>query len=133
MRLPIPGGRHEPIGRRIVELPEDPLALLYRDSHSGFVAFVPRGSIAAGRSLVAMKSTSGLPPCATCHGVRLTGSVAAPPLAGRPATYLVRQLWAFKTGKRNPPQAAAMRLVAAPLTADQMLSMAAYLASLPPQ
>ncbi|HEY2589991.1 MAG TPA: hypothetical protein VGI35_00260, partial [Steroidobacteraceae bacterium] len=36
MRLPLRGGRMEPLGRRIVELPEDPLALVYRDSHAGF-------------------------------------------------------------------------------------------------
>jgi cytochrome c553 len=133
MRLPIPGGRMQPLGRRIVELPEDPLALVYRDSHSGFIAYVPYGSISAGRSLVASAGASGLPPCATCHGATLNGSAAGPPLAGRPPSYLVRQLWAFESGERNPAAAAAMHLVAAPLTADQMLCMAAYLASRPPE
>jgi cytochrome c553 len=132
MRLPLPGNQTERLGRRIVELPVDPLRLVYRDSHSGFLAYVPRGSVANGRALINESDASGLPPCSTCHGPKLTGSPAAPPIAGRLPTYIVRQLWAFHGTDRRGDTAAAMRLVAARLEPDQMLDIAAYLASLPP-
>ena len=67
MRTALPNGGTEPIGERIVELPEDTLGFLYRDSHSGFIAYVPRGSVAAGEALVT-KEVYGMPSCTACHG-----------------------------------------------------------------
>jgi cytochrome c553 len=131
MRLPIPGPK-EPLGNRIVELPEDVSALLRRDSHSGFVAYVPVGSIAAGRVLVTTGAGGRTIPCADCHGVDLNGVADVPPLAGRPPTYMVRQLWAYQSGERRGAAAAPMQLVAAKLTPNEMLAIAAYLASRPP-
>jgi cytochrome c553 len=130
MRRIIPGGR-EPLGRRIVELPEDETALLNRDSHSGYVAYVPKGSIAAGKALVMAGAPGTGIPCNTCHGSSLTGFGAMPPLAGRPPCYLVRQLWAFQSGDRHGAMAGAMQMVASRLSVDEMLDIAAYLASLP--
>lgn len=132
MRLPISGAGTEPLGHRIVELPEDPVRLVYRDSHSGFVAYVPKHSITVGQTLVA-STESGLPPCTACHGSRLAGSAIAPPLAGRPPTYIVRQLWAYQNGDRNPESAAAMRSIVANLAPEQMVNIAAFLASRPPE
>lgn len=132
VRLPRLHGASEPLGERIVELPEDPARLLIRDAHSGFVAFVPRGSLTVGRRLVTLPLPGvGLPACPTCHGADLTGA-SAPPLAGRGPTYLVRQLWSFQSGDRNGGFAAPMRVVARKLTASDMLAIAAYLASLQP-
>jgi cytochrome c553 len=133
MRLPVSGGGTEPLGVRIVELPEDPLRFVYRDSHSGLVALVPKGSIAAGKVLVNQAASPGIPPCTTCHGERLTGLASAPPLAGRPPTYIVRQLWAFQHGDRAAESAAPMRVVAANLTVAQMVSIAAYIATRAPE
>jgi len=131
MRLPLSPPRTEPIGMRIVELPEEPVGLINRDSHSGFIARVPHGSIAAGRTLVNAGAPS-MPTCATCHGPKLTGFTTAPPIAGRPPTYTVRQLWAFQNGERTAESAAPMRVVIEKLTTRDMLCIAAYLATLPP-
>ena len=47
-----PDGGTEPIGRRILEIPADPFCTEIRDPHSGFIAYVPPGSIARGEALV---------------------------------------------------------------------------------
>jgi hypothetical protein len=52
MRTAVPNRGTEPIGGRMVELPESTVGLINRDSHSGFIAYVPRGSFAAGKALV---------------------------------------------------------------------------------
>ena len=51
-RLVSPEGGTEPIGHRIIEIPEDPFRTANRDPHSGFLAYVPPGSIAKGEALV---------------------------------------------------------------------------------
>jgi cytochrome c553 len=132
MRTAIPHGGTEPIGDRIVELPESTVGLLNRDSHSGFIAYVPRGSVAAGETLVTTMAADGAPPCSGCHGSRLTGVGDVPPIAGRPPSYLVRQLWDFQSGERRGTSAATMRSVTSSLTSHEMLAIAAYLASRPP-
>jgi len=43
-------------------LPQDPLGLIYRDLHSGFIADVPRGSVVAGRTLVAERGALAVVP-----------------------------------------------------------------------
>lgn len=126
MRLATLPPHTDDIGERIVELPEEPIGLINRDSHSGFVARVPVGSIAAGRALVSAGA------CGACHGPKLNGFTTAPPIAGRPPTYMIRQLWAFQNGGRTAAAAAPMRLVAGKLTPHDMLCIAAYLATLPP-
>ena len=132
MRTAIPNAGTEPIGNRIVELPVSTMGLLNRDSHSGFVAYVPRGSVAAGEKLVTSMAADGSPSCASCHGARLTGSGDVPPIAGRPPSYLVRQLWSFQTGERRGTLAAVMQPVTSKLTSVDMLAIAAYLASRSP-
>ena len=132
MRTALPNGVREPIGDRIVELPESTVGLLNRDSHSGFIAYVPRGSIATGETLVMTPTSNGTPSCASCHGTKFTGLGDVPPIAGRPPTYLVRQLWGFQSGERRGTSAAIMQSVASKLTSTDMLAIAAYLASRPP-
>ena len=46
------GGEIEPIGARIISVPEDDVLGERRDSHTGFVEYVPSGSVARGRALV---------------------------------------------------------------------------------
>jgi cytochrome c553 len=133
MRLPQPRGGTEPLGRRIVELPENVLGLVNRDSHSGYIAYVPNGSIAAGEALVSKGGPGRTLACASCHGPKLTGLGDTPPLAGRAPSYLARQLWAFQSGARAGALSAGMKPVVASLTADEMLDIAAYLASLAPR
>jgi cytochrome c553 len=132
MRTALPDRGTEPLGDRIVELPESTIGLLNRDSHSGFIAYVPRGSVAAGETLVATTTSDGTPSCTSCHGNKLTGVGDVPPIAGRAPSYLVRQLWGFQSGERRGASAAIMQSVASKLTSSEMLEIAAYLASRPP-
>jgi cytochrome c553 len=125
------GQSSELLGSRIVELPENAAALRNRDAHSGFIAYVPEGSLANGKGLVTRANEWGVA-CTACHGTNLQGLGGVPPLAGRPPTYLVRQLWNYQSGERRGSMAAPMRAIAARLRVDEMLAMAAYLASLPP-
>jgi cytochrome c553 len=134
----------EPINGRIVEMPEDEeQGDTLRNPHSGFVAYVPPGSIKKGEDLVTtggMKIVGGkivqgkTTACGTCHGLNLTGIVGAdvPPIAGRSPSYVVRQLWDIQQGTRNGSQAQLMKLVVANLTPEDLVAIAAYVASLPP-
>jgi cytochrome c553 len=129
MRTVLRGSSAEAIGTRIVELPQSESGLRNRDSHSGFVAYVPVGSVARGKSLAAAARIGA---CVGCHGSTLNGLGDIPPLAGRPPTYLVRQLWNYQSGDRRGSSAAPMQTVAVRLRVDEMVALAAYLASLPP-
>ena len=83
----------EPLGERIIELPENLQLFDLRDARSGFVAYVPPGSIARGRELVA--NGAGGVPCDTCHGAGLRGAGPIPGIAGRSPSYIVRELSDF--------------------------------------
>lgn len=123
-------GTRQPVGERIIEGPTDMERFEKRDPRVPIVAYVPPGSIAAGRTLAASGGPAGLP-CATCHGEGLKGGIA-PPLAGRSPTMLMRQLVAFKAGTRANDEAAPMRSVTAPLGDQEMIALAAYAGSLKP-
>ncbi len=69
------------------------------------------------------------PACATCHGIDLRGVGLVPPIAGRSPTYILRQLLAFRTGARATPAGAAMTPAVADLGLDDMVAVAAYVAS----
>ena len=75
--------------------------------------------------------TCGGAPQAVCHGADLLGLGDAPPIAGRSPSYLVRQLYDFKTGARDDMRAVLMKPVVARLTPAQMTDIAAYVAALP--
>ncbi|MFO1248069.1 MAG: c-type cytochrome [Alphaproteobacteria bacterium] len=123
-------GRKEPIGKRILEVPVNLERTEWRDSKSGFIAYVPKGSIARGKALV--ESGAGAFPCAACHGPDYKGNGNVPALAGRSPAQIVRQLYDFKAGTRNGPGAAMMKPEVAGMTDDMRLDIAAYLASLNP-
>ena len=73
MRFVQPGGEMEPIGNRIITVPVDQTKARLRDPHSGFVAYVPVGSIAKGKAL-AETGAGGRPlTCSICHGDGLKG------------------------------------------------------------
>jgi cytochrome c553 len=103
-----------------------------RDPHSGFVAYVPVGSLARGRKLAEEGADGRIVACVICHGPDLRGQADAPPVAGRPATYLVRQLFDFRAGARNGAGAQTMKPVVDNMSLDDMIDLAAYTASLPP-
>lgn len=118
-------GEREPLAGRIIEVPEDTARFENRDTHVGFVAYVPVGSVARGERLA-----SGAD-CASCHGVGLKGSGLVPALAGRSPSYLFRQLYDFKHGARDGADAAAMKEIAAKLSTEDMTALVAYAAALP--
>jgi cytochrome c553 len=125
-------GQMEPIGRRIIEVPEHLEQFESRDARSRFVAYVPPGSIARGEAYVATGGGGAVPPCATCHGPDLRGVGPIPPIIGRSTSYVVRQFFDFKSGARAGPGAAQMKPVAERLSLDDMIAVAAYLASRAP-
>jgi cytochrome c553 len=130
-RLRLPGGATEPIGNRIIEIAEDEEVVLNRDPRSGFIALVPKGSIAKGQVLVTTGADKTVP-CAICHGPTLKGLGEVPPIAGRQANYVVRQLFSIQDGSRGGVSSALMQQVVERLTLDDMLAIAAYTASRQP-
>ena len=131
-RLRHPDGGTEPIGRRIIEIPEDEDIVLNRDPRLGFVAFVPKGSIAKGEALVTRGGDGKTIACTICHGETLHGLVDIPPLAGRTPNYIVRQLFMLQTGERAGSHSPLMAKAVQKLTVDDMLDIAAYLSSREP-
>ena len=131
--------RTEPIAGRIIEVPEnEEQAETYRNPRSGFVAYVPVGSIKKGKDLV---TTGGMrivgdkivqgktTPCGTCHGLDLMGvPTCRPSPAARRATWCGR-CWDMQQGTRNGASAQLMKLVVANLTEEDLVSIAAYVSS----
>jgi cytochrome c553 len=70
--------------------------------------------------------------CAICHGPDLKGLASVPSIAGRSPSYIVRQLYDLKSGARAGMAAQLMNATVTNLTVDDMLSIAAYLASRTP-
>jgi cytochrome c553 len=131
--LHAPGSGTEPLGRRIVELPEDSYQTnMLRNPRSGLVAYVPPGSVKAGEMLATTGGGGRTQPCAVCHGLELRGTAAAPPLAGRQPGYLARQLYDFQRGTRNGALAPQMKPAVERLNDEDLIVLAAYMASLQP-
>jgi LSD1 subclass zinc finger protein len=120
----------EPIGRRIVESPVDTEGTeVFRNPRSGFIAYVPIGAVAAGEALATTSGGKTIQ-CAICHGENLDGLGLVPALRGRSPSYIARQLFDFQAGTRQGTWAPLMQGVVENLTADDMLHLSAYLASL---
>lgn len=132
MFLKLEGNEKEPIGKRIIEAPDNTEATeLLRDDHSGFTAFVAGGSIKKGEVLVTTGGGGKTIACGTCHGSDLMGLGPVPGIAGRSPSYLVRQLYDMQQGNRHGVWTELMKPVVAKLTTDDMLAVAAYTASRP--
>lgn len=125
-------GGNEPIGQRIVEVPVDAEQFEYRDGRSQFIAYAPTGSLAKGEAL-AKGSAGTTVACAACHGQDLQGAGTVPRIAGRSPSYVVRQLYDFQQGTRAGIYSALMKPAVEKLTEDDMIALAAYLASLKPE
>jgi len=142
--LPAAREKTESIAGRIIEMPENmEQAETYRNPHSGFVAYVPPGSLKKGEDLV---TTGGMrvvgneiipgktTPCVTCHGLDLMGVADVPPIAGRSPSYIVRQIWDMQQGTRNGASAQLMKMAITKLTPDDLVAIAAYVSSrVPPR
>ena len=132
MLLPAPGGGMEPIGNRVIELPEHPDRTELRDPTSSFVAYVPVGGIKRGESLVTMGDNGKTIPCVTCHGPGLKGLGDIPSIAGRSPSQMARQLIDIQTGARNGANTQLMKPVVSKLTDEDIVAITANLASLKP-
>jgi cytochrome c553 len=131
-RLQLPDGGTEPIGNRIIEVPEDMERVELRDPHASFVSYVPIGSLAKGEALVTTGGGGKTIPCAICHGVGLKGLGDVPNIAGRSPGNIARQIYYFQTGDRGGTSAALMKSVVDRLMGDDVLAIASYVASLEP-
>jgi len=118
-----------PLGNKIVEVAEDAEETeIMRNPRGTFVAYVPIGSVAKGKALVDQGDENILA-CSACHGPDLRGLADIPSIAGRTASYNMRQLWDIKQGTRNSPL---MTVPVANLSQEDMLNIVAYLATLAP-
>jgi cytochrome c553 len=125
-------GGTEPIGERIVEVPNDVEQFEHRDSRSQFTAYVPTGSIAKGEALAKTGGSGTTTPCVTCHGLNLRGVDSVPGIAGRSPSYLVRQIYDFQQHSRTGAASALMAPVVEKLSHADMIALAAYISSLTP-
>ena len=132
MFLTLEGGEKEPLGQRIIETPLDAEATeVLRDDHSSFIVYAPVGSLKKGQTLVVSgggKATA----CGACHGADLKGMGPVPGLAGRSPSYLVRQMYDMQQGARKGLWTELMKPVVSKLNDEDMINIAAYLASLKP-
>jgi cytochrome c553 len=133
--LPLQGAEAgmEPLGMRIIETPADveqtePL----RNPRSGFIAYVPPGSLKKGEDLVVRGGPGKTLACAACHGEGLKGTDTFPSLAGRSPSYLARQLSDFQHYTRVGPGATLMQPIVQKLNDEDILNITAYIASLQP-
>lgn len=128
--VPAAGGEREPIGQRIIEVPDNPAEYISRDSRSHFTAYVPVGSIEQGRELA--ENWGKTIQCESCHGAGLRGENSIPSIAGRSPTYIFRQLYDFKHRTRMGSGGEIMGPIVEQFSVGDMISLAAYTASLPP-
>ncbi len=131
--LKLEGSEMEPIAGRIIEVPENAEATeVLRDPHSGFIAYVPPGSLKKGAALVNTGGAGKTTQCALCHGADLKGLGPVPGIAGRSPSYLMRQMYDMQTGNRNGNWTQLMKPVVSKLTTEEMQAVVAYVASLKP-
>jgi cytochrome c553 len=132
MFLRLEGNETEPIGNRIIEAPENTEQTeIMRNPRSGFVAYVPQGSVAKGQALVTTGGNGRTVACSTCHGANLTGMGPVPGIAGRSPSYLARQMHDMQLGTRKGTWTELMKPVVEKLTADDLITISAYVASRP--
>jgi cytochrome c553 len=124
-----PGGGHDPIGNRIIELSDDMQRQFLYDDHVFLRDYVPPGAVQRGKRVVTTGGGTGTP-CSSCHGPGLRGTALAPPLAGRPAGYIARTLWDIRVGARRGASVALMQVPARAMRPTEIRDAAAYLASL---
>jgi cytochrome c553 len=133
MFLKLEGSDTEPIGNRIIEMPEDTERTeALRDPRSPFLAYVPRGSVKKGEELVTTGGSGKTVRCSVCHGADLKGLGPVPGIAGRSPSYVARQLYDMQQGARKGVWTELMMPVVKALTNDDLLTIAAYTASLQP-
>ncbi len=132
MMVVIDGGGSEPIGNRVIEVSANLERTELRDPTSGFIAYVPKGSLEKGKALVTTGGDGTTTKCTLCHGPDLRGSGTIPSIAGRSPSQMTRQLIDFQNGNRNGALAPLMKGVVAKLTIEDIVAITGYLASQAP-
>ena len=128
MHMPVvgAGAGMEPIGDKIVEVPDDNLRAELRDTRLAWTVYVPPGTINRGQQVAAKYQ------CNVCHGSKLEGIGPVPPLAGRSPSYTMRQLYDMKVGARRGPWAELMKPLVDRMSQQEMSAVAAFAASIAP-
>lgn len=125
--LALDGTDTEPLGNRIIEVPiSAEQTETYRNPRSGFIAYAPIGSVKKGEALAKTGQ------CTLCHGTDLKGIGPVPTIAGRSPSYMVRQMYDMQQGTRKGTWTGLMKPVVANLSQDDLLNLAAYVASKTP-
>jgi cytochrome c553 len=127
--FPLPGNEAEPLGNRLIEMPETPEAFIYKNPRSNAVVYVPVGSVKKGEMFVMNDGDGKTIACIYCHGPDLLGLGRIPGIAGRLPGYIVRQLFDIQNGARTGTWTDMMKPVVEKLTIDDMINIAAYLSS----
>jgi len=126
------GNDTEPLGRRLIELPESTHETnMLRNPRSGMVAYAPVGSLKRGEAIITTGGGNSVE-CLACHGKDLRGTAVAPPIAGRQPSYIGRQLYDLQQGTRNGAMAQLMKPAVERLTEDDIIAIAAYVAAQQP-
>ncbi len=124
--------KREPIGNRVVEISEDQEQTELRNPHSGFVAYVPKGSLQVGESLVRTGGDGKTIACTTCHGATLHGVGNVPSIAGRSPSQMAFLNESARIWISSGANAAQMKGPVAKLSASDIVAITGYLASLEP-
>jgi len=128
--IPLEGSAKEPIGMRIMETPENPERTeILRDPRSGFIAYVPPGSLKKGEALVKTGGNGRTEACGVCHGRDLMGLGPVPGIASRSPSYLARQMYDMQVGARHGEWTNLMKPVVEKLTEEDLVDISAYVAS----
>jgi cytochrome c553 len=132
MMVVIDGAGSEPIGDRVIEVSENLERTELRDPTSGFIAYVPKGSLEKGKLLVTTGDNGKTMACTMCHGPNLKGTGNIPSIAGRSPSQMTRQMIDFQIGSRNGAMAPMMKGVVAKLSIADIVAITGYLASQAP-
>jgi cytochrome c553 len=125
------GAGAEPLGSRIVEVPSNIDDFTKHSPRASFTAYVPKGSVERGESLV--RTGAGvIVPCVECHGDNLRGGGAFPSIAGRAPSYLMRQMFDMVQRKREGLLSIQMAPLLYTINEEDMMAASAYLATLAP-
>jgi cytochrome c553 len=130
MRFALGDGGYEPVGSRIIVLPQNAERAACA-TEVGLHRFRRQGQHRQGCGADAGgdgKTTA----CTICPRSGAQGLGEVPGITGRPATYMFRQLNDMKTGNRSGPWVETDEARVAKLSQDDMIALAAYLGSLDP-
>jgi cytochrome c553 len=125
------GGATVPLGPDMIYEIAESEEVELRNDHTGFVDYVPMGSLAKGR-IVALGNRGQFRSCGSCHAADFRGRDDAPRLAGRSAYYLIRQLADMRAGYRKGPGPDKMKEIVGKLSNADILNVSAFMASKQP-